>query len=228
MDDFKPTEHDDRMGDRYDHPTFGVLSFSRISGTPSALFGSSVLHQNSILMEVQTAHLWRGLNYDHIHGDRVILRAEMSPTQFVDAITGLNSGDVPITLRFVTGQGHIEEQTPFQNKVQQFNEDFAKDLAELGSSVDEAIVLAHETKAQKRLIKALEHLKMHISNNLPFVNEQFSAQMEHTIKEAKGEVEAFVTSVVKQYGMEAIRNQAPQLPAPTEYKKLEGESDAQP
>ncbi len=77
---------------------------------------------------------------------------------------------------------------------------------------DEVIQLAKDTNAQKRLIKALELLKQGFKNNIPFVNEQFSKQMEHTIKEAKGEVEAFVTHLVHNYGIEAIRKQAPQLP----------------
>jgi ElaB/YqjD/DUF883 family membrane-anchored ribosome-binding protein len=151
----------------------------------------------------------------------------MSPTQFVDAITGLNSGDVPITLRYVRGQGFIDEPTPFQNKVQQFNQEFANDLAELASSLDYVIQLANETKAQKRLVGALERLKMQIGKNLPYVNEQFSAQMEHTIKEAKGEVEAFVTGMVKQYGMEHIRQQAPQIAMPEAKQITEGEGNAQ-
>lgn len=225
MDEFKPTEHDDHMGDRYDHPTFGTIHFSRISGTPSSLFGSSVLHQNSIMMEVNTAHLWRDLNRDSIHADNLIVRAEMSPTQFVDAITSLNSATIPITLRYVRGTGIIKEPTPFQNKVEQFNKEFAEDLAGLASSIDGVIELANETKAQKRLVKALEHLKMHIESNLPFVNKQFSEQMEHTIKEAKGEIEAFVTGMVKQYGMEAIRQQSPQIAMPETKQITEGEDN---
>lgn len=225
MSDFPPVEHHEQLGDRYEHPTFGTLRLSRSQGTPRPLFGSSILHQHTIIMEINTAHLWRDLNRDSIHGNKLIVEAEMSPTQFADAITSLNSGEVPITLRYVTGQGLIKDDPPYQNKVQQFNQEFARDLRQLVSYVDDVISLANEAKAQKRLVKALEQLKMRIESNLPFVNHQFSEQMEHTITEAKGEVEAFVTGMVKQYGMEAIRQQSPQIAMPETKQITEGEDN---
>jgi len=79
-------------------------------------------------------------------------------------------------------------------------------LAHICKIFDDIILLAEETKAQKRLIKQIKLLKMNIEKNLPFINEQFTEQMEKTIKEAKGELEAFVSDVVRQYGLEALKH----------------------
>lgn len=37
-------------GDTYHHPSFGMLSFSRVHGGHSNLFGSSIQHRNTIHM----------------------------------------------------------------------------------------------------------------------------------------------------------------------------------
>jgi len=43
-----------------------------------------------------------------------------------------------------------------------------------------------------------------IKSNIPFVNEQFTEQMDKTITEAKGEIEAFIEHKIRSAGLEAI------------------------
>lgn len=212
--EFKPYKHDDiTNSDYYNHPTFGVMNIGRTQGQGTPLFGSSILHNHTIRIEISHADLCRSLNNDHIFDRERIVEIEMSPTQFADAITSLNVGcGTPVTLRWIKGQPDLRRlDPPFQNKVQQFNKEFEEHINEISKDFDSVIELAKETNAQKRLLNALELLKQSFKNNIPFVNEQFSEQMEHTIKEAKGEVEAFVNHMVTNYGIEAIRKQAPQL-----------------
>ena len=209
--EFKPTKHNDTMdSDIYEHPSFGTIMFARCQGGKTALFGSSIEHNHTIMVEIKTAELERSLQRDWIHGRKIIVRARMSPTQFADAITGLNSSEVPITLEYIGGGEEIPSP-PFFSKVQQFNKEFEDDIKKIGKDFDDVMKLAEETKAQKRLRDAIYMLRMHFNSNLPFVNKSFTEQMEHTIKEAKGEVEAFVTGMVHSYGIEAIRKQAPQI-----------------
>jgi len=123
------TEHTKResggfMGDYYEHPSYAVLSFGRCQGGEQPLFGSSILHHNTVRMEIQHAEYNRSSASDHYFGRKVILTAYMSPTQFADAITGLNSGSsTPITLNFTERDGTIPKPD-FIDKRQQYNEDF--------------------------------------------------------------------------------------------------------
>jgi hypothetical protein len=220
--EFKPTSHDDVMGDRYEHPSYGVIEIGRWqSSGDMPLFGSSILHHNGIRIAIKTATLNRSLQRDWIHGDKTIVEFNMSPTQFADAITSMNSGSTPITLEYVIGdkEGHRKDP-PYKSKVLQFNEEFESDIKDLGKRFDETIELAKQTNAQKRLVKEIEMLKMHFVSNIPFVNKSFTEQVEHTVKEAKGEVEAFVNTMVHNYGIEAIRKQAPQITEGT-HKEIE-------
>jgi hypothetical protein len=225
MEEFKPYKTDD-FGEHYQHPTFGVINFSRGQGGSRPLFGSSILHNERITLEIKHAELGRDLHRDWIYGHNTIIEVEMSPTQFADAITSLNNGSgTPVTIRYIAQSPaqHLERiDPPFESKVAQFNKEFDTSIKDIGKRFDTAISLAKETKAQKRLISELEQLKMHFVSNLPFVNKSFSEQMEKTVTEAKGEVEAFVKHTIENYGIEAIRNQAPQLPdsIPIEVKEL--------
>jgi hypothetical protein len=225
MEEFKPYKHDDCLGDYYQHPTFGIMSFARTQGTGIPLFGSSIIHNNTIRLTISHAELCRGLNRDSIFERNSIVEVDMSPTQFADAITSLNVGSgTPVTIRMISpskGEDLSHVDPPYQNKVEQFNKEFERDIKNLGKRFDSVLQMANETHAQKRLIKEIEMLKMHFVNNIPFVNEQFSEQMEHTVKEAKGEVEAFVNHMVHSYGIEAIRKQAPQLTEVTEIKQIQ-------
>lgn len=226
MEEFKPYKHDDVMGDCYAHPTFGIISASRIQGGSGILFGSSVKHHNFIRIEISHAELWRNLNEDRIHDRQKIVEIDMSPTQFADMITGLNVGcGTPCTLRYITESKGEQDlwkiEPPFQNKVEQFNNEFETDMKELSKEFDSVISLANETHAQKRLIKELELLKSRMAGHAPFVAKQFAEQMGKTVKEAKGEIEAFVNHTVTSYGIEALRKQAPQIAETTDTKLIE-------
>jgi hypothetical protein len=94
-------------------------------------------------------------------------------------------------------------------------------MKDLAKKFDTLIDMANETHAQKRLVKEIELLKQSYAGHAPFIARQFSEQMEHTVKEAKGEVEAFVTHTVQSYGLDAIRKQAPQIVEATDVKMIE-------
>jgi len=218
QEDFKPYKHD-MMGDHYAHPTFGTISISRGQGTPRPMFGSSILHSETIRLIISHAELTRDLKRDRIFEHDRIVEVDMSPTQFADAITSLNvGGGTPVTIRWISksdGENLFHTEPPYQNKVQQFNSEFETDMEGLAKRFDSVIALANQTNAQKRLIKELELLRQTVASNIPFVTKSFSEQMEKTVTEAKGEVEAFVRHTVEAYGIEAIKKQAPQLPEVT-------------
>lgn len=226
--EFKPYKTNDR-GDWYQHPSYGVISINRanIMGGQTPLFGSSIEHTHIITLKISTAELCRGLSRDWISEKDMIVEVAMSATQFADAITGLNAGgDNPVTLVYVKGDKGHRAEPPFQSKVKQFNKEFEEHIGDISKAYDEVIKLAEDTHAQKRLIHALEMLKQQFKNNIPFVNEQFTEQMEHTVKEAKGEVEAFVNGMVHSFGIEAIKNQTPKLPEAETLKLEKGNPDA--
>jgi len=213
MKDRKPTQvrKDDLHGDVYEDPTFGVISFSRTHGSPQPLVGSSIKHNNIIMMEVKTAQWIRNLNTDRWFGCKLITRVDMSPTQFVDAITQLNSGEIPCTIRYTERGGMVDLSAPFESKVVQFDEEFREKIDQVVSEFDDVIKLAEDSHVQKKVLLAITQLKMHIQSNIPFIKEQFTEQMEKTVTEAKGEIEATIENTIRVRGLESLRDDMPQL-----------------
>lgn len=81
-----------------EHPSYGILRLSRsnISGEGVALFGSSILHNNTIRLSISKGWEERQGNEDRYYPMESLkneyIEVEMSYNQFADMITSLNSG----------------------------------------------------------------------------------------------------------------------------------------
>ncbi len=195
------------MTDVKQHESFGLLSFHRQSGADRPLFGSSIMHNNTIVLKVHHADDTRELNRHHYYGYDKIIEIEMSATQFTDAITNMNTMGVPVTIRQLDGSNM--ESPPFEGKVKQFEDEFKEDIkAVLGQTTRLMKLVENKLKAPGTISKAtrlelaeeLYHIEQDIRANLPFVHKQFNRQMDKTMTEAKGEIEAFFSSTIHALG----------------------------
>lgn len=211
MSDYKVEET--LFGTKTSHPSYGTLAFSRRSGGSMVLFGTSIEHKDVIGMRLYHANITRGLHEDHIYGNKLIAEVEMSYSQFAEAITSLNMGSgVPVTIRWTEKDGEIPP-CDFVSKRDQFVNEFKekrkkatdesqqliKDVAELFSQ-KKAL-----TKADKDVIlNKLHHLNMDIGCNMDFIADQFNEQMDKTVNEAKGEIEAFMQNKINTIATAAL------------------------
>lgn len=209
----KKVKSDKLFGDTFEHPSFGQLSFSQgQSGRGTTLFGSSIQHRNIIRLQISHAEYNRHTGTEYIFGRETIVEALMSPTQFADAITGLGSGQgVPITLRYVKGEEKIPEPE-FINKRVQFESEFLKTAEGVMGRLVELEKKVKERKMPKWVSHEIDIIRDWLKSNIPFLAEQFDEQMDKSVTEAKGELEAYVSGMVKQLGIKAIREQTPLLP----------------
>lgn len=198
MNNYKVKESN--LGTRISHPAYGMLSFSRRTGSAKqALFGSSIEHRDTIAMTLKHGDVTRGLNNDWYFGTETIAEVEMSYSQFAEAITSMNMGSgVPVTIKFTEKDGNIP-QCDFVNKRQQFSDEFSEKRKKateqsriIISEVMELFQKKSLTKAERELIiNKLQKLNQDIGCNMDFIYEQFNEQMDKTITEAKGEIESF-------------------------------------
>ena len=200
-----------------EHESFGTIQFSRVQmsggGNGVPLFGSSILHHEGIMFEVQEADRERELSRDWIHPTRLLLRAMLSPNQFVDAITRLNQGlGSPITIEYVKGdESYRRDSPPAPETHAHFEREAEESIVELVRRVDELIEGSKGSAKRKA-----EAVKQQIEANIPFLREQLKRQMDQTVAEAKMEFEAHVTSRLEELGLEALRGQMPMLPGSQE------------
>lgn len=207
------------------HPSYGMLGFRRRSNSGrSPLFGSSVQHKDTIVMTLKHAEMERNLNYDHYFGRGIIAEAEMSYSQFAETIAAMNVSDgIPVTIRYTEKDGRIQGNT-FMSKQDQFECEFADHLSEIKwevKNIRNEVSEIFETKkaigkADRELIlKKLDRILMEVGSNTEFIYSQFNEQMDKTVMEAKGEVEAFVQNKMNSIALAAIAENK------GDFKKLE-------
>lgn len=182
------------------HPSYGTLLFNRSTGGETALFGSSIQHRDTITLEVYHADITRKYHEDFIHGNKLALKAEMSYSQFAEAITsfGMGSG-VPLTIRYTEKDGRTP-QCDFVSKRQQFVDEFEKHRENVTETAQQLLKDVEEllmkkkalTKIEKEtIISKLDRLSMDLGCNMDFIAAQFNRQMDKTVMEAKGKIESF-------------------------------------
>ena len=221
--EIKVEKVDDHVIDsyKYTHPAFGLIGFHRVSGGDHTLFGSSIEHNDRIMMTVKHADEERGLHNDWFHGHGKIVEIEMSYSQFAECITAMNIGDgVPCTIRYTEKDGSIpmiaENISKRQQFVDEFSENITNAMAQVQEQIDQIQKSINEKKSlgvkdRKEIISRLNSVKSNIGANLVFCAKQFDEQMDKTVAEAKGEIEAFCQNKINTIAQSALVENKDQL-----------------
>jgi hypothetical protein len=196
------------------HESYGMIKLGRTTGGQNNLFGSSIQHSNVIRLNISPAELHRGLGRDYYHPRGEIIEIEMSPTQFTELITNMNTIGVPCTIKHINRKRM--ENPPSANKKQQFEDEFSEDMKKLALRMSELTEKAEKILSNKKspnkseredVLSDIRHLQTELISNIPFMYRCFNEQMDKTVTEAKGEVEAFVTNKITSLGIKALKEE---------------------
>jgi hypothetical protein len=198
-----------------DHPAYGMISISKISGGETALFGSSIRHNNKISLSIKSAKLCRGLNNDRYHAKKQIVEVELSNDQFTSFISNANCGDgSPCTLRYIQGK-RIENPPAPLNRRHQFTQEFKDTLSKLFKDSESLSAEANRLlnrsgalkKAEKDRINSLLHrVSANTKANLAFTFEQFQETLDKTVVAATSEVNGNIQTMIQSLGLEHLEN----------------------
>lgn len=207
-----------------EHPSYGVISISRVNSTDShSLFGTSILQRHMISLVISRATLERNLSNDYIHGTEEIVEVAMSPQQFADMLTSMNNEGTPVTLLRVNGEPCGD--TPYVGKIDQFHSEFEQKMSSIVHRMSEMVATSKTllggakapTKGERdHLIKLIGSIELELKNNLPYLAEQFSEQMGKTLGEAKAALSAYAQETAQRLHLPAgaMPAQAAMLDAP--------------
>lgn len=195
------------------HESYGMISFNRSYGGERYLFGSSIPHNNVITLTIREGEVDRNLSKDWYNGRKRLMEIEMSESQFAELITSFGvGGGVPCTLKEVMGERKAD--CPFENKRMQFENEMREKVEEIHTDTEnlmkEVMYLFNEKKTlnkadKEKVIDLLNKINREIKSNTPFIMSQFNEQMDKTVKEAKGEVEAFTQNKMHSLALEALK-----------------------
>lgn len=193
------------------HPSYGTLAFRRRSGGVTPLFGSSIEHKDTIAMTLYHADLDRR-SPDGILATKAIAEIEMSYSQFAEAITSMNIGcGVPVTIRWTEKDGQIppcdfiSKREKFVTEFKELRKETTAETQQLIGEVMELFNKKSLTKADREDVqKKLSYISRSVGCNIDFMAEMFNEQMDRTIMEAKGEVEAFCQNKINSIASAAL------------------------
>lgn len=210
------------------HESYGMIQINRFQGGINTYFGSSIKHDGGISISIHEADLDRDLSRDSYFSKKTLIEVQMSYNQFAEMLTvGMNTSGTPCTIQYA--EGTKKEKPPFENKRQQFQEEFKDKMKEIESKLDNLLSYANELqskstvskKDRSELIHQIKMAKQDIGSNLPFTESQFNKQIDKTIVEAKAEIEGFFETKIRDIGIEHLEEyiKKPQIEEKVEGKK---------
>lgn len=211
-----------------EHPSYGMVGFSRITGNPGRLFGSPLRsHESFVTLRVSHGQRIHELGYDRfysgIRGN--VLEVILSAGQFSELLTTMNIGSgIPCTIRYINGEEIPKPPEDVELEVEKVRKGFKKDLKDIVAQIKKDREKLEELLSKKTLSKAdkdtiswmVAKVEQHVEANMPFMLRQFEEASETVVKHAKAELDSFVTSNVISEGLRAIKERAeakvPELP----------------
>lgn len=196
-----------------EHPAYGMLMFSRVHGGNPNLFGSSVRHDHRVVMTLSHGSAERHLNNDWYSAGKKIVEVEMSLTQFAEAITSMNySPGVPVTITYTEKDGNIpsiekfvDKRTQYLDEFREKNKESVAEIRDLIDKVRNAFEKKNLTKKDREeILSALLQIENAAGSHNTFMAEQFNEAADGIIKEAKGEVEAFIQHKMNSLALSAL------------------------
>ena len=198
------------------HPSYGMIEIGRFSGGHGTFFGSSIKHNGGISLSIKRGSIERSLNRDWFYGNEELIKIQMTYTQFAEMITtGMNASGTPCTI--TRHDGKPIERPPFVDKRQTFQNEFAKDMEKQAKLLDDLKAQVEALSEKKGTIskKEINQVKAKVTSahqalksNMPYVAKSWNEQLEKTMTEAKGAIEGFVESKVRQVGIDAMKEMA--------------------
>lgn len=204
---------------KQEHPSYALVSISRVSGGSGTFFGSALPdHRTHFEISVTRA----SLEHDEHHFDRYdpgpeLLRIRMTAAQFAEMITTMNVyGGTPCTLtRF---QGQLVDSPPRDSKVeaQRVHQSFQERVLAISREVDEGLPRMREILEKKsiskddrkELLRALELAGRRLRDRVPFILEMFQEATQRVAVQAKAEVDAMVTALTHRTGLRELQKKS--------------------
>lgn len=197
--------------EQHEHPSYGMLSISRSMSTHAMrLFGSSLKsHHGTIRLTVNPGYMQHDLNHDWYYArSQTLFEIELSAAQFAEAITSLNSGSTPCTIRF--NNGFLDDPPDIETEVERVKNRFGADLKDMIQVMKERRAEIEKltdklsASAKQKLKIELDVMIQQLTSNAPYVLEQFDKATEKVVTSAKTEIESFAMHALHSAGLEAI------------------------
>lgn len=205
------------FGDKIEHPAFGLVGISRVSGRRN-LFQVDHPQEHYITLTVKRATLHRSDTRDWVFGNEEIVEIALSETQYARMISTPNHGDgVPCTLcHYHDGrQGEFVQVTlpddsrdkaetfsaAVRNRAEQASQEVSGAMAQIDAILAGGPVRKSDLQAVR---ESLRSAIQNVSDNLPYVVKEAEQAINDSAMKAQAEISAFVEHSMARLGERAL------------------------
>jgi hypothetical protein len=221
--------------ERQDHDAFGQISVQHATFNRGGLrlFGSEIDHQNVVHIKLKRAYQNRRHYQNEAVEDDTVAEFYMSEAQWARFVSGPGTGlGTPVTFRMAPVRGTdaigmpgIEAETMQRQMADDIQKKFASYMQDANEIMAEMQRMSEKSSISKTEFRELQKKMSVLSEGLPntfsFMHEQFHESMNDAAHQVMAEVDAFVSNVVNQTGLEFLKNGgAPSI----SFSKKDGES----
>ena len=189
---------------------YGKISISKFQSNGCTFFGSDIVHNGGISIEISDAYIDRSHSKNYIGSNKNLIKIRMSHNQFVDLITSaMNTDGVPCTIDHMYGK-KIEQINHVKDKKEEYIADLKNTFDGLLSRIDiisSKIPKNISNKAKNELEHEIAILKSHLVGNTKYVFKTFNEEMEKTMTEAKTSFANYISDKVEKLGIDNINKE---------------------
>ena len=197
---------------RYQHPAYGQVTISQVHCSPpgEALYGSDMMHDTYVQLQIHTSELSRHLSRDCHFTKDCMISVALSNAQFVRMLTSMGKGEgVTCTIQHTIADGVIpgiprrDAAAEHKPELTKAAEGVYKDLMELRNEIEENTVGLSKVK-QGQLLAKVSAAAAKVKSTMPFVAGSFMEAMEKREERAKTEINTYIDMAVRQVGLDAL------------------------
>lgn len=199
----------------FKHPSYATCRVSRVSGQAN-LFDSNIAHDGYITMTFSEAEKHEDGYSEHVYGfGREIFEVAMTENQFVALITRMNVGSgVPVTiqhrqtgpLEVVPAIGTFEDSAErLRRMALEIDAGVRTQMNERLATLKGLLVGLPKKKAEE-IEKLIDLIVNQSISNLDYGRTVITEHAEKKVTEAKVEIDAHVTGIVTQLGVDSLRH----------------------
>lgn len=198
------------METREFHESYAMVSLSRVTSShPLTFFGSKIASNSCIELKISSATKERSLSHDNYLSDKSIITIRLSPNQFAEMLTNMNTEGIPATIsRF---QGKMIEPPPYKSEIAEFKSEISEFEPKAYKLVDDLKSFMNEVKLTKADKSKLQSIVWGIENlvksNIKFVLKTAIKSLDKGIVEAKATIDSFYTGLITKLGMKTLKDQ---------------------
>lgn len=191
----------------FEHPSYGIISVSKCNSYGKELFGANIPVNSFIKIKISTAILSRQTDRDLFEPKDGLIEVLLSPIQWAELLTNMNTLGVACTISYVQGEGLISFK-PYENRIEESIKRFEVEMSsndsheyisKLKSIVDESRL---SQKAKKEMVHYLNIIDGRVKGTAEFYIQEFQRNADKVVSSAKAEISAYKESILGDLGQQ--------------------------